>query len=548
MHLPDHIANLNSYSPPSPPPHPFPNLFGSSGPSQAQNGEQSGSYQNEVDSSLDAQLAHQLALWTNTDFTFNDDIGPFPGLEEFDVGGEEIKQNAEKEKDQQNEDEMDMREMFEGKVRGMKGSKNVLMDRRREMEMEQQEKAANYNSNTHFREEMNYRTGNNDGPLATANRATAAAVDGMPAPNNTSAPPPTPSLLHPRPEQTFGQLQNSQQAHIQQPNLQTQANDLASFLSQFYNSNSTNSSNVQPQVPQHTPSQPSSQMLPRLPAQQQMAPAMAQPTLAVPLANSQNPSIAESLVHLLQGLTGQYNLANQQQHPAPPIVMPQPIAASHNMSQVAQWVDRQTPQTHTYPIPPIVPSHVERPHLAQKRSFVAEETDLQVSANKKARLPAPPSVSDDINSIEVNGSENERRTSSAAVSVAGDLSTTTRKTHAHIANSRPDADLEPKGIPMGKGLVMVDGEIITHEEDKRRRNTAASARFRMKKKEREHALEKNTQVLQDRVSQLEREMESLRKENGWLRALVINGAPQPLSSPELKRVSLSSASISKTSS
>ncbi|KAJ9112569.1 hypothetical protein QFC19_000586 [Naganishia cerealis] len=70
----------------------------------------------------------------------------------------------------------------------------------------------------------------------------------------------------------------------------------------------------------------------------------------------------------------------------------------------------------------------------------------------------------------------------------------------------------------------------------------------MKKKEREHALEKNTQVLQDRVSQLQREVESLRKENGWLRALVINGAPQPLSSPELAGASLSAASTSKTAS
>ncbi|KAJ9123142.1 hypothetical protein QFC22_001335 [Naganishia vaughanmartiniae] len=463
MHLPDHIANLNSYSPPSPPPHPFPNLFGAGGTSQPQNGEQSGSYQNEVDSSLDAQLARQLALWTNTDFTFDDDIGPFPGLEEFDVGGEESNKHAEKEKDQQNEDEMDMREMFEGKVRGMKGSKNVLMDRRREMEMEQQEKAGNYNSNTHFRDEMGHRAGNVDESLATANRAAAAAVDGLPTPNNYSAPPPTPSLLGLRPEQHFAQQQNPQPPNTQQPNLQAQANDLASFLSQFYNPNSLNSSNIQAQVTQQTPTQPTP-MLPRGAAQQQTAPAVTQPHLAPPLANPQNTSIAESLVHLLQGLTGQYNISNQQQRPAPPIAMPQPVAAPHNMSQVAQWIERQTPQGHSHSIPPITPSHVNRPQLSQKRSFVADETDMQASANKKARLPAPPSVSEDVNSVEVNGSESGRRTSSAAVSVAGDFPST-RKTHAHPINSRPDADLEPKGIPMGKGLVMVDGEIITHEEE-----------------------------------------------------------------------------------
>ncbi|KAI9507475.1 hypothetical protein F5148DRAFT_110959 [Russula earlei] len=58
-------------------------------------------------------------------------------------------------------------------------------------------------------------------------------------------------------------------------------------------------------------------------------------------------------------------------------------------------------------------------------------------------------------------------------------------------------------------------------EDKRRRNTAASARFRLKKKEREAALEKKSKELEIRVSELERECEGLRRENGWLKGLVV---------------------------
>lgn len=58
-------------------------------------------------------------------------------------------------------------------------------------------------------------------------------------------------------------------------------------------------------------------------------------------------------------------------------------------------------------------------------------------------------------------------------------------------------------------------------EDKRRRNTAASARFRMKKKEREAALEKKSKDLEGRVNELERECEGLRRENGWLKGLVV---------------------------
>jgi hypothetical protein len=71
---------------------------------------------------------------------------------------------------------------------------------------------------------------------------------------------------------------------------------------------------------------------------------------------------------------------------------------------------------------------------------------------------------------------------------------------------------------------------LTPAEDKRRRNTAASARFRAKKKEREQALERKAKDLDGRVADLERECEALRRENGWLRGLVVGatgaaGAP-----------------------
>ncbi|CED82071.1 regulatory protein cys-transcription factor [Phaffia rhodozyma] len=66
-------------------------------------------------------------------------------------------------------------------------------------------------------------------------------------------------------------------------------------------------------------------------------------------------------------------------------------------------------------------------------------------------------------------------------------------------------------------------EEISHEDDKRRRNTAASARFRAKKKEREQALEKSSKELQNRYALLEKEVESLRRENVWLKGLVVGG-------------------------
>jgi len=77
------------------------------------------------------------------------------------------------------------------------------------------------------------------------------------------------------------------------------------------------------------------------------------------------------------------------------------------------------------------------------------------------------------------------------------------------------------------------GTPFTAAEDKRRRNTAASARFRLKKKEREATLEKKSKELEIRVTELERECEGLRRENGWLKGLVVGvtGAGTQQSAP-----------------
>ncbi|WVO23952.1 uncharacterized protein IAS62_005310 [Cryptococcus decagattii] len=62
------------------------------------------------------------------------------------------------------------------------------------------------------------------------------------------------------------------------------------------------------------------------------------------------------------------------------------------------------------------------------------------------------------------------------------------------------------------------------EEDKRRRNTEASARFRAKKKEREQALERRAKELEAQVASLTAENSSLQSENRLLKAIVLNGS------------------------
>ena len=58
------------------------------------------------------------------------------------------------------------------------------------------------------------------------------------------------------------------------------------------------------------------------------------------------------------------------------------------------------------------------------------------------------------------------------------------------------------------------------EEDKRRRNTAASARFRVKKKQREQALEKAAKDMTDKLNHLESKVQQLEMENKWLKGLI----------------------------
>ena len=63
---------------------------------------------------------------------------------------------------------------------------------------------------------------------------------------------------------------------------------------------------------------------------------------------------------------------------------------------------------------------------------------------------------------------------------------------------------------------------LAAEEDKRRRNTAASARFRVKKKQREQALEQTAKELETKVVGLEQRISQLETENEWLRGLVVD--------------------------
>ncbi|ORY91291.1 hypothetical protein BCR43DRAFT_527888 [Syncephalastrum racemosum] len=59
------------------------------------------------------------------------------------------------------------------------------------------------------------------------------------------------------------------------------------------------------------------------------------------------------------------------------------------------------------------------------------------------------------------------------------------------------------------------------KDDKRKRNTAASARFRIKKKMREQALQRTAYEMTEKSKRLELHIKDLEREIGWLKALVV---------------------------
>ncbi|KAI8987100.1 hypothetical protein BDB01DRAFT_784547 [Pilobolus umbonatus] len=59
------------------------------------------------------------------------------------------------------------------------------------------------------------------------------------------------------------------------------------------------------------------------------------------------------------------------------------------------------------------------------------------------------------------------------------------------------------------------------KEDKRRRNTAASARFRIKKKQREQALQKTANEMTEKAKAFESRVHELEREVKWLKALIV---------------------------
>ncbi|KAF1915381.1 hypothetical protein BDU57DRAFT_557536 [Ampelomyces quisqualis] len=86
----------------------------------------------------------------------------------------------------------------------------------------------------------------------------------------------------------------------------------------------------------------------------------------------------------------------------------------------------------------------------------------------------------------------------------------------------PDSNATSTSSPTSPDPHLItDSIIVEADEDKRKRNQAASARFRQKKKQREQQLVESAREMQDRTRKLERENDGLKKENIFLKKLLL---------------------------
>ncbi|CAO1634284.1 unnamed protein product [Sympodiomycopsis kandeliae] len=119
-----------------------------------------------------------------------------------------------------------------------------------------------------------------------------------------------------------------------------------------------------------------------------------------------------------------------------------------------------------------------------------------------------------------NGSSKRRRQLSKKNGEESAAARRKREEQEEIAQALRDEMPPLELIDTGNPEADAEANRVAIEEDKRRRNTAASARFRIKKKQREQALEQAAKELEQRVRDLEDENSRLNTENGWLKSLI----------------------------
>ncbi|KAA1092713.1 hypothetical protein PGT21_011953 [Puccinia graminis f. sp. tritici] len=195
----------------------------------------------------------------------------------------------------------------------------------------------------------------------------------------------------------------------------------------------------------------------------------------------------------------------------------------------------QLPNQHG--IPPFLdnPSGLNNPH---------ELTYLSQPSNQ-AILSTSDQPTDNLNSNNTNNQTTIEPTSTEAPHAKAAVTSTAAKSllaydqnhslHKQDNSSPPNnSDGNSNSNNNQSGNDDDDANRVAYDEDKRRRNTLASARFRMKKKMKEQEIERTAKEMRERVSELEKQVDSLKQENKWLRGLIVDSTASKLVSAQVQ--------------
>lgn len=128
-----------------------------------------------------------------------------------------------------------------------------------------------------------------------------------------------------------------------------------------------------------------------------------------------------------------------------------------------------------------------------------------------------PSIPSGLSNAPFNANPTPSQSSSSATSPSGPA---TSPVAAPAPSATTAAGPKRKNTQKSAPISVEEAARIAAEEDKRRRNTAASARFRVKKKLREQALEKTVKETTEKNAALEARVTALELENQWLKNLI----------------------------
>lgn len=218
----------------------------------------------------------------------------------------------------------------------------------------------------------------------------------------------------------------------------------------------------------------------------------------------------------LEGLNLVYPPIDPSQHQ---FDLTNPINTSELDAQLDLWTNLSFHQDEPLTLRPLTPTGEDKESRSyQMETHSTQGLDLN-NYNFFNQFSIDPFLVPPATSTLPHGTSADSNSNSSSDSAAIDRPLAKRQRTTSIKNSIANDPSTPMSPTLS---VQLDGAAgVCAAEDKRRRNTAASARFRAKKKEREAALEKRSKELETRVNELERECESLRRENGWLKGLVV---------------------------